>query len=157
MKSLIKFLILILVVLAVGFIAWSAIDKSLFGDAELQIPPQEETGIPTKPAPALEAPTSISSEEAFGTTADSSPARAMDISCTNASEAIGIIYDMHMENKTTAEISQYLAGLEKFNQTEIEIFNEITESIKNAPSEQLLSRQEMVEQFKLQCEAVESE
>ena len=42
MKSIINFLILLLVIAAIGFLVWFAVDKSLFGDAEQQIPPQEE-------------------------------------------------------------------------------------------------------------------
>lgn len=156
MKSLINFLILVLIVAILGFFGWSAIDKTLFADAEQQLPPAEETGIPTTPQPAPEAPTAISSEEAFGTTSDSSQASAMDFNCTNASEIIGVIYDMHIDGKSTNEISQYLAGLEKFNQSEIEMFSQIAQSIKNAPSDQLLPRQEMIEQFKSQCEAAVS-
>ena len=80
----------------------------------------------------------------------------MDFNCTNASEIIGVIYDMHIDGKSTNEISQYLAGLEKFNQSEIEMCSQIAQSIKNAPSDQLLPRQEMIEQFKSQCEAAVS-
>ncbi|MDO5667467.1 MAG: hypothetical protein Q4G44_06550 [Alcaligenaceae bacterium] len=156
MKSLINFLILLLVVAALGFGAWFAVDKSLFGDAEQQVPPQEEIGIPATPPPALDTPSEISSEEAFGTTAGSGEDIVSTTSCTKAGETIGVIYDMHMDNKSTEEISQYLAGLEKFDQDEIEMFTQIAESIKNAPAEQLLSREEMINQFKQQCEAAES-
>ena len=68
---------------------------------------------------------------------------------------IGVIYDMHQEGKSPDEISQYLAGLDKFTQEEVEVFTQIADSIKNAPSEQLLPREEMIKEFKLQCEAAE--
>lgn len=155
MKSLINFLILVLIVTVLGFLGWSALDKTLFADAEDQIPPQEETRIPATPQPAPEEPTAISSADAFGATSDSSPAMEMDFNCLDASKTIGAIYDMHSEGKSANEISQYLAGLDKFSQSEIEMFSQITQHIKDAPSDQLLPRDEMVEQFKLQCEAAE--
>ena len=154
MKSLINFLILVLIVAIVGFLGWSALDKTLFADAEQQVPPQEETGIPAAPQPTPEAPIiAISPEEAFGTTSDNTPAQDAEISCENAGETIGAIYDMHIEGKSTTEISQYLAGLDAYSQTEIEMYSQIAQSIEDAPSDQLLPRQEMVEQFRLQCEA----
>ncbi|MDK7178784.1 hypothetical protein QP445_15315, partial [Micrococcus luteus] len=62
----------------------------------------------------------------------------------------------HIEGKSTEAITQYLAGLDEFTQDDIEMFSQITESIKSAPSDQLLSRQAMMEQFKQQCEAADS-
>lgn len=156
MKSLINFLILLLVVAALGFGVWLAVDKSLFGDAEQQLPPREELSIPTTPPPAIDSPAEISSEEAFGTTASSDDAKIFGTSCEKAADTIGVIYDMHMDGKSTEEISQYLAGLEKFDQDEIEMFTQIADSIKNAPSDQLLSREDMINQFKQQCEAAEA-
>jgi hypothetical protein len=155
MKSLINFLILVIVVLALGFGVWFVVDKTLFGDLEQQIPPQEETGIPTTPLPAPEAPTAISPEEAYGTTAGGGESTASATSCEKAAATLGAVYDMHQEGKSTEEISQYLAGLEKFDQQEIEMFSQIAENIENAPSDQLLPREEMIKQFKLQCEAAE--
>lgn len=157
MKSLINFLILLLVVAAIGFAIWFAVDKSLFGDAEQQIPPQEELSVPAAPPPpAPDTPKEISSEEAFGATAGGNDGKAGKTSCAKAADTIGIIYDMHMEGKSTEEISQYLAGLDKYTQDDIDMFTQITESIKNAPSDQLLSRDEMMNQFKQQCETAES-
>lgn len=155
MKSFINFLILTLVVVGLGFGIWLAVDKSLFGDSEQQLPPQAETGIPATPPPALETPSEISPEEAFGTTASSDEGLSSNIDCKKAGDTIGIIYDMHKEGKSTEEISQYLAGLGKFNQEEIEVFTQIADSINNAPSDQLLPREEMIKQFEEQCEAAE--
>ncbi len=156
MKSLINFLILILVVTALGFLGWSALNKTLFADAEDQIPPQEETGIPTNPQPKPEEPTAISSADAFGATSDSSPTTEMNFNCSEASKTIGDIYDMHIEGRSIDEISQSLAGLDKFNQADIDMFSQIAKHIKEAPSDQLLPRNEMIEQFKLQCDAAEA-
>lgn len=156
MKSLINFLILLLVVAVLGFGVWFAVDKSLFGDAEQQVPPQEEIGIPVTPPPAPETPSEISSEDAYSATAGSSEDIVSGTSCEKAGETIGVIYDMHMDDKSTEEISQYLAGLEKFDQDEIEMFTQIAVSIKNAPRDQLLPRTEMINQFKQQCEAAET-
>lgn len=156
MKSLINFLILLLIVTVLGFLGWSALNKTLFADAEDQIPPQEETGIPTTPQPKPEEPIAISPADAFGATSDSNPAIEMDFNCLEASKTIGAIYDMHIEGKSTNEISQYLAGLDKFTQADIEMFSQIAQHIKDAPSDQLLPRNEMIEQFKLQCDAAEA-
>lgn len=140
-------------VAVLGFGIWLAIDKSLFGDAEQQVPPQTETGIPSStPSPAPETPKAMSSEEAFDTTSDDSSDGKLQISCETAGEKIGIIYDMHIEGKSADEISQYLAGLDSLNQAEIEIFSQIAESVKNAPSDELLPREEMIKEFELQCE-----
>lgn len=155
MKSLINFLILTLVVVGLGFGIWLAVDKSLFGDAEQQLPPQQETGIPAVVSKSVEAPTEISSEEAFSITASSDENASSNTDCSKAGEMIGVIYDMHHEGKSPEEISQYLAGLGKFTQEEVEVFTQIADSIKNAPSEQLLPREEMIKEFKLQCEAAE--
>lgn len=157
MKSIINFLILLLVIAAIGFLVWFAVDKSLFGDAEQQIPPQEELVLPAAPPPVTAtSPQEISPEEAFGATASSDDTKASKTSCSKAAETIGVIYDMHMEGKSTEAITQYLAGLDEFTQDDIEMFSQITDSIKSAPSDQLLSRQAMMEQFKQQCEAADT-
>lgn len=155
MKSLIKFVILVLIVLGIGAAVWFAVDRSLFADAEQQIPPQEETGIPAiTPQASVEAPAAMSDQEAFQSTSESTvDATVETISCGPASEAIGRVYDMHTQGQSSEAVGQYLAGLDQLNPLEYDIVSQAAESITTSPADQLLPRTQLIEEFKSFCEA----
>ncbi|WP_051532191.1 hypothetical protein [Brackiella oedipodis] len=163
MKAIGKFLLLFIIVAAVIFILWQAAQKVLFDDNE-HASVNQDSNIPAQTSPKITtpAPKELSAEEAFESTSDdsapdtgSSPA----LSCQQAGDVVGHIYDMYKEGESTDTINDYISSNKAIPDDNVDMMlsfvKSFTQKVQN--KDQLPERRRFIQNFVSLCQQEEQQ
>lgn len=157
MKSLSKFLTLLVVIAVILLVGWKLLDSSLFETIEDPPAIEASQSLPASPSPPVEPPTLSSDDVYSSTTADESIAPSPNLTCDAADAIVGKLYDMRVEGKSKDAVTDFISNDDSIPDEQVESFLGFAKILWKTPKDQLVNRTHFVEQFMKQCRRIEQE
>jgi len=162
MKAFSKFLILLVLVLGLTFIAWKVLETSLFNEED-DITPSPMSGVVAPAANTQVEPPPIQNQEDLyqSTSSDEPPppleTQADSLTCQASVTIIGKIYDLKESGKTLDEANEFISNDDSVPDAQVSSFIEFANTLWNSPAEKIVPKAAFLKNFLQQCQSLEKE
>ncbi|MDY0271718.1 MAG: hypothetical protein RBR37_04350 [Advenella sp.] len=158
MKAFGKFLLLLVLVLGITFLAWKLLETSLFNEEDEAAPPVSGVIVPS-PTTQPEPPPIQKQEDLYQSTSSDEPVPAVvssgNFTCQASVTIIGKLYDLKNTGKTQEEANEFISNDNSVPDEQVGSFIEFANTLWNSPADKIVPKTQFLDNFLQQCQSIE--